>query len=124
MHPCLQIPANRTLRSSLLISKSPRSPAPIRTPTSVFIPQFCGLWGFPGGSVGKESARKVGDSGSIPGSGKSPMLWAASEKNKQQQQQKNPQNCRSRKLQGANFSLLGLLSLLRIPPHPRFFWRP
>ena len=29
-------------------------------------------WGFPGGSDGKESAHKVGDPGSIPGSGSSP----------------------------------------------------
>ena len=28
--------------------------------------------GFPGGSVDKESARHVGDLGSIPGSGRSP----------------------------------------------------
>ena len=28
--------------------------------------------GFPGGSDGKESARNVGDPGSIPGSGRSP----------------------------------------------------
>ena len=30
------------------------------------------LWGFPGGSVGKESACNAGDLGSIPGSGRSP----------------------------------------------------
>ena len=30
------------------------------------------LWGFPGGSDGKESACNVGDPGSIPGSGRSP----------------------------------------------------
>ena len=30
------------------------------------------LWGFPGGSVGKESACSAGDTGSIPGSGRSP----------------------------------------------------
>ena len=30
------------------------------------------LWGFPGGSVGKESACNAGDLGSIPGSGGSP----------------------------------------------------
>ena len=30
------------------------------------------ILGFPGGSVGKESACSVGDPGSIPGSGKSP----------------------------------------------------
>ena len=29
-------------------------------------------WGFPGGSVGKESACNAGDPGSIPGSGRSP----------------------------------------------------
>ena len=29
-------------------------------------------WGFPGGSVDKESACSVGDVGSIPGSGRSP----------------------------------------------------
>jgi len=28
--------------------------------------------GFPGGSVGKESASSAGDSGSIPGKGRSP----------------------------------------------------
>ena len=31
---------------------------------------LCG--GFPGGSVGKESAQNAGDLGSIPGSGRSP----------------------------------------------------
>ena len=30
------------------------------------------LGGFPGGSVGKESACNAGDAGSIPGSGRSP----------------------------------------------------
>ena len=30
------------------------------------------IWGFPGGSDGKESACNVGDPGSIPGSGRSP----------------------------------------------------
>ena len=30
------------------------------------------LLGFPGGSVGKESACNAGDSGLIPGSGRSP----------------------------------------------------
>ena len=30
------------------------------------------LFGFPGGSAGKESARNVGDLGSIPGLGRSP----------------------------------------------------
>ena len=30
------------------------------------------LWGFPGGSVGKESTCNTGDVGSIPGSGRSP----------------------------------------------------
>ena len=30
------------------------------------------LFGFPGGSAGKESASNVGDLGSIPGSGRSP----------------------------------------------------
>ena len=30
------------------------------------------LWGFPGGSAGKESALNVGDLGSIPGLGRSP----------------------------------------------------
>ena len=29
-------------------------------------------WGFPDSSVGKESACSAGDSGSIPGSGRSP----------------------------------------------------
>ena len=29
-------------------------------------------WGFPGGSDGKESACNEGDTGSIPGSGRSP----------------------------------------------------
>ena len=32
----------------------------------------CALWGFPGDSDGKESARNAGDPGLIPGSGKSP----------------------------------------------------
>ena len=36
-----------------------------RLPTTVFL-------GFPGGSVGKESAYNVGDLGLIPGLGKSP----------------------------------------------------
>ena len=36
-----------------------------RLPTPVF-------WGFPGGSVGIESACNLGDLGSIPGSGRSP----------------------------------------------------
>ena len=30
------------------------------------------MWGFPGGSDGKESACNAGDPGSIPGSGRSP----------------------------------------------------
>ena len=30
------------------------------------------LWGFPGGSDGKESACNAGDLGSIPGLGRSP----------------------------------------------------
>ena len=30
------------------------------------------MWGFPGGSAGKESACNVGDLGSIPGLGRSP----------------------------------------------------
>ena len=30
------------------------------------------LWGFPGGSVGKESTCNTGDVGSIPGSGRCP----------------------------------------------------
>ena len=30
------------------------------------------LWGFPGGSAGKESTCNVGDLGSIPGLGRSP----------------------------------------------------
>ena len=33
------------------------------------------LFGFPGGSGGKESACNVGDPGSIPGSGRSPREW-------------------------------------------------
>ena len=36
-----------------------------RLPTPVFLV-------FPGGSIGKESARNVGDLGSIPGLGRSP----------------------------------------------------
>ena len=32
----------------------------------------CALWGFPGDSDGKESARNAGDPGLILGSGKSP----------------------------------------------------
>ena len=31
-------------------------------------------WGFPGGSDGKESSCNAGDSGAIPGSGKSSIL--------------------------------------------------
>ena len=39
----------------------------------VMIPHvYTHLRGFPGGSNGKESARKAGDPGSIPGSGRSP----------------------------------------------------
>ena len=39
----------------------------------VMIPHvYTHLRGFPGGSNGKESARKAGDLGSIPGSGRSP----------------------------------------------------
>ena len=30
------------------------------------------MWGFPGGSDSKESACNTGDTGSIPGSGRSP----------------------------------------------------
>ena len=30
------------------------------------------MWGFPDGSVGKESACKAGDTGSLPGSGRFP----------------------------------------------------
>jgi len=32
----------------------------------------CSIWGFPGGSKGKESACSVGDLDSVPGSGRSP----------------------------------------------------
>ena len=34
---------------------------------------YSALWGFPGGSDGKESACNAGDMGSIPGSGRSPQ---------------------------------------------------
>ena len=33
------------------------------------------ILGFPGGSEGKASACNVGDPGSIPGSGRSPVKW-------------------------------------------------
>ena len=33
---------------------------------------FFNVWGFPNGSVGKESASNTGDRGSVPGSGRSP----------------------------------------------------
>ena len=33
---------------------------------------MCFLWGFPGSSIGKESACSAGDPGSVPGSGRSP----------------------------------------------------
>ena len=33
---------------------------------------FMTLWGFPGGSYGKESACNAGDSDSVPGPGRSP----------------------------------------------------
>ena len=33
---------------------------------------YMGLWGFPSGSDGKESACNAGDLGSIPGSGRAP----------------------------------------------------
>ena len=36
------------------------------------VEHLCLLWGFPGGSDGKESACNAGDLGSIPGSGRSP----------------------------------------------------
>ena len=36
-----------------------------------FIPYIL-YWGFPGSSVGKETACSAGDPGSIPGSGRSP----------------------------------------------------
>ena len=36
------------------------------------VPSKGGIWGFPGISAGKESARNAGDPGSIPGSGSSP----------------------------------------------------
>ena len=32
----------------------------------------CGIWGFPGGSVCKETVCNVGDLGSVPGWGRSP----------------------------------------------------
>ena len=37
-------------------------------PTHVYLSQRCN-WGFPGSSVGKESACNAGDPGSIPGLG-------------------------------------------------------
>ena len=37
-----------------------------------YFPRFKLVYGFPGGSDGKESACKVGDLGSILGSGRSP----------------------------------------------------
>ena len=42
--------------------------------TPNFVPErFLSIpWGFPGGSNGKESACNAGDTGSIPGSGRSP----------------------------------------------------
>ena len=36
-----------------------------------FLAQILGVWDFPTGSVGKESAYNAGDPGSIPGSGRS-----------------------------------------------------
>ena len=45
-----------------------------RLPTSVFL-------GFPGGSAGKESAPNVGDTGSIPGLGRSPGEGKANHSN-------------------------------------------
>ena len=33
---------------------------------------YTSIWGFPGGSDGKESAWNAGEPGSIPGSGRSP----------------------------------------------------
>ena len=38
----------------------------------VFLDLLTSKWGFPGGSDDKESACNAGDSGSIPGSGRSP----------------------------------------------------
>ena len=37
-----------------------------------FGPMACGIWGFPGGTVCKETACNVGDLGSVPGWGRSP----------------------------------------------------
>ena len=36
-----------------------------------FEPVHCSMWGFPGGSDGKESAYNIGDLSSIPGLGRS-----------------------------------------------------
>ena len=38
----------------------------------IFIKYICSIYGFPGGSVGRESACNAEDLGSIPGSGRSP----------------------------------------------------
>ena len=47
-----------------LVGKVPWGRKRLPTPVSTFV-------GFPGGSAGQESARNVGDGGSIPGSGRS-----------------------------------------------------
>ena len=39
---------------------------------SFFGPVACGIWGFPGSAVCKETACNVGDLGSVPGWGRSP----------------------------------------------------
>ena len=43
--------------------------------TGIHYKLYSTIAGFPGGSGSKESACKVGDSGSIPGSGRSPREW-------------------------------------------------
>ena len=43
----------------------------LSTCITIFIISYC-IFSFPGGSADKESARNVGDLGSIPGLGKSP----------------------------------------------------
>ena len=41
-----------------------------------FIQELWQRLGFPGGSVGKNPSARAGNTGSIPGPGRSPMLWS------------------------------------------------
>ena len=49
-----------------------QEPVVLTTPFYIFINLYIYAWGFPNGSVGKESTCNAGDVGSIPGLGRSP----------------------------------------------------